>query len=123
MIGSRFSVHRRFPRTHRVRSLLSLIAVLVPSLVSAGELILPPDQVQIGQSAYSKKCASCHGRDASGASGPDVKGILPRDVTMAARGVENMPRVPLETDEAEAIAIFLMSLAPDQAKIRLGIAQ
>ena len=87
----------------------------------ASELQLPPDKIRSGETIYVRKCGACHGRDASGASAPDVQGILVSDVIESAKGVENMPPVPLEAEEAEAIAIFLMSLAPDQAKRRMSL--
>ena len=75
---------------------------MLPGVAFAEELRLPADQIEAGQSAYARRCASCHGRDASGASGPDIKGILIDDVTSAVRGVEKMPRIELDESEAAA---------------------
>ncbi len=103
-----------------MRVALILFSVLVPGPAAASDLRLPPDQIQAGEAIYARKCASCHGRDAAGASAPDIQGILASDVTSAARGVENMPKVVLADHESEDIAVFLMSLAPDQAQKRLN---
>lgn len=43
------------------------------------------------------------------------------DVQDAIKGFEAMPAVELQKGEAERIAVFLMSLAPDQARRRLGL--
>lgn len=87
----------------------------------ATELDLPSDKIRSGETVYLEKCADCHGKDATGASGPDVQGILLSDVVVAAQGIESMPEIELEAGEADAIAVFLMSLAPDQAKRRLKL--
>ena len=100
--------------------LVSLFSLLF-SFASAGELELPPNQIKVGQSLFLKKCARCHGHDASGGNAPDIQGVILRDVLESAQGEEMMPRIVLQEAEAEQIAIFLMSLAPDQARIRLGM--
>ena len=82
---------------------------------------MPKDRIESGRTLFLKKCSECHGRDASGGNAPDIQGILVRDVKDAARGVEAMPEIALKDDEAGDIAVFLMSLAPDQARIRLGL--
>lgn len=87
----------------------------------AGELELPDDQVRAGKLLYLKKCAQCHGRNAEGGNAPDIQGITLEDVVDASSGVENMPKIELQKIEAEQIAVYLMSLAPDQARIRLGL--
>ena len=104
-----------------MRYFLVFLFSLVFNFASAGELELPPSQIQVGQDLFLKKCAPCHGHDASGGNAPDIQGIILKDVREAAQGVEMMPQVMLQEAEAELIAIFLMSLAPDQARIRLGI--
>ena len=67
------------------------------------------------------KCAQCHGMDAAGGNAPDIQGVILQDVWEAIQGVEAMPEIVLREDEARQVAIYLMSLAPDQARIRLGI--
>ena len=89
--------------------------------VVAQEFPLPKDQIQVGRSLYLKKCAQCHGKDASGGSAPDIQGMLLKDVKDSAQGVEAMPEIALSGIDARRVAVFLMSLAPDQARTRLGI--
>lgn len=99
---------------------LSVVLILLSFNVLAEDLDLPEDQIRAGRSLYLKSCAKCHGKDASGGSAPDVQGMLLKDVKDAARGVEAMREIALSDEEAGDIAVFLMSLAPDQARLRLG---
>ena len=99
---------------------LFLILTLSPCAVFAEELHLPKERIEAGRTLFLKKCSQCHGNDASGGNAPDIQGILLKDVTEAARGVEAMPEIALKEVEAGHIAVFLMSLAPDQARLRLG---
>lgn len=103
-----------------MRALSIAFSVLVPNVAFGGDLQLSPEQIEAGIPIYANKCASCHGRDASGASAPDIQGVLVKDVIMAAKGVEKMPKVEISQDDAEAVATYLMSLAPDQALKRLN---
>ena len=103
-----------------MRYSLFLIPALWPCAVFAEELHLPKDRIEAGRTIFLKKCSQCHGKDASGGNAPDIQGILLKDVKEAVRGVEAMPEIALKEVEAGHIAIFLMSLAPDQARIRLG---
>ena len=104
-----------------MRFCLVLISALWPFAVYAEELNLPKGQIEAGRTVFLNKCSRCHGRDASGGNAPDIQGMLLKDVKEAARGVEAMPEIVLTEVDAGHIAIFLMSLAPDQARIRLGI--
>ena len=104
-----------------MRHALPVILALTPCTVLADELRLPSDQIQAGRVQFLEKCAQCHGKDASGGNAPNIQGILPEDVKDAARGVESMPEIALSEAEARQIAIFLMSLAPDEARARLRI--
>ncbi|MDV7141480.1 cytochrome c [Tropicimonas sp. TH_r6] len=91
------------------------------SETTAAELLLPEDQIKAGRTLFLKNCAKCHGKDASGGSAPDVQGMILKDVVESVRGVEAMPEIALSEVEAKNIAVFLMSLSPDQARLRLGI--
>lgn len=91
------------------------------SEISADDLRLPNEQIKAGRTIFLKKCAQCHGKDALGGSAPDIQGMILKDVEDSTRGVEAMPDIALSEVEAEHIAVFLMSLAPDQARLRLGI--
>jgi len=100
---------------------LFLILALSACAAGADELDLPQERIQVGRDLFLEKCSRCHGRDASGGNAPDIQGILEKDVKEAARGVEAMPEIVLSEVETGHIAIFLMSLAPDQACLRLSI--
>jgi len=96
---------------HALRAFL----VLLPAVAFADVLKLPPDQIAAGEALYLKKCRNCHGNEALGGNAPDIQ-----DVLAASEGVENMPKILLTEQEAEQIAVYLMSRAPDQARRRLG---
>lgn len=100
---------------------LFLILALSPGAVFADDFLLPKDRIQAGRALYLEKCSQCHRRDASGGNAPDIQGILLKDVKEAVRGVSDMSEIALNDVEAGHIAVFLMSLAPDQARVRLGI--
>ena len=100
---------------------LILILALSPDFALANELDLPKERIEAGRNLYIEKCARCHGKDAAGGNAPDIQGILEKDVEEAARGVEAMPEIALSEVEAGHIGIFLMSIAPDQACLRLSI--
>lgn len=99
---------------------LPLILALLPCFALANELDLPSERIDAGRNLFVEKCSRCHGKDASGGNAPDIQGILANDVKEAARGVGAMPEIALNEAEAGNIAIFLMSLAPDQARLRLS---
>lgn len=100
---------------------LPVVLILLSFNAIAEDLDLPEDQIRAGRSLYLKLCAKCHGKNASDGSAPDVQGMLLKDVKNAARGVDAMRGIALSDEEAGDIAVFLMSLAPDQARLRLGV--
>ncbi|MEP0144919.1 hypothetical protein [Nisaea sp.] len=100
---------------------LFLILALTPCATIADELDLPAESIESGRNLFLEKCSRCHGRDASGGNAPDIQGILANDVKDAARGVEAMPEIALSETKVGHIAFFLMSLARDQACLRLSI--
>ena len=104
-----------------MRILLACVFGVMSSSALAGEVRLPEDQIEAGEALYLKKCRQCHGKDALGGNAPDIQGILLQDVLNASEGVENMPKIPLQVTEAAQIAVYLMSLSPDQACVRLGL--
>ena len=104
-----------------LRCSLFVGSILWPFDLVAKELNLPRDEITAGRVVFLKMCARCHGTDASGGSAPDIQGMILKDVKDSARGVEAMPEIALSNEQAEQIAVYLMSLAPDQARLRLGI--
>lgn len=82
---------------------------------------LPPDQIAEGVAVYVDHCASCHGSDALGDSAPDIQGVILQDVKEALLGADAMPSFDLPPPSVEALTIYLMSLAPDQARARLKL--
>ena len=104
-----------------MRLLLFVAMLLSAAPAAAEEVTLPSDEFRSGRVLYLKNCAQCHGKDAAGDSAPDIQGIILADVLEAIEGVEAMPAVELQAGEATPIAVFLMSLAPDQARRRLGL--
>lgn len=100
---------------------LGFLTVFVPDTIATNGLDLPPDKIQAGQVVNLKKSQGCHGKPARAGNAPDIQGVVLKDVLEASLGVENMPKIVLKDAEPKQIAIYLMSLAPDQARIRLGL--
>lgn len=70
------------------------------------------DPIELGQSVYEGQCASCHGGELEGGSGPpldtgehDENDIL----TAIEEGPGNMPAGLVDGEEAEAVAEFILS--------------
>ncbi|AVW92251.1 c-type cytochrome [Celeribacter baekdonensis] len=72
-----------------------------------------------GQTQFVDHCAACHGLHALGGNGPDIQGSTLRDVTVATRGMDQMPEIDLSEAERRAIAVYLMSLSPEIAAQKL----
>ncbi len=103
-----------------LRCCLIVGLILWPCTVMSQELYLPKGEIEAGRILFLKICAKCHGPDASDGSARDIQGMILKDMTDAACGVEAMPKIALSDEEAGSIADYMMSLAPDQARLRLG---
>ncbi|RYH06619.1 cytochrome c [Tropicimonas sp. IMCC6043] len=114
-------LHEVVAKRSGVRFGLAFSLILWPCSVATEELHMPKGQITAGRTLFLEMCSECHGLDASGASAPDIQGMILKDVKDAARGVEAMPEIELSDEDATSIAVFLMSLSPDEARLRLGI--
>jgi mono/diheme cytochrome c family protein len=72
-----------------------------------------------GQTQFVDHCAACHGLHALGGNGPDIQGATLNDVVISTRGMDQMPEIDLSEAEQQAIATYLMSLAPEIAAQKL----
>ena len=61
------------------------IAAAFPLAVPAADLNFIPEEIDAGQAVYAKKCARCHGQNASGRGASNIQGIIVQDVKDAAR--------------------------------------
>jgi len=70
------------------------------------------DPIELGESVYEGQCASCHGGDLEGGSGPplDTGDYDENDIiTAIEEGPGSMPEDLVEGEEAEAVAEFIIS--------------
>jgi ubiquinol-cytochrome c reductase cytochrome c subunit len=83
-----------------------------------------PAQIAAGERLFEANCASCHGQDASGGTGPNLVGVGPATVDfwvstgrmpLAAADVEASPKPPRFNErQSQALAAFVNSLgSPD----------
>ncbi|TVP85003.1 MAG: cytochrome c [Alkalicoccus sp.] len=70
------------------------------------------DPIELGESVYEGQCASCHGGELEGGSGPplDTGDYDENDIiTAIEEGPGSMPADLVEGEEAEAVAEFIIS--------------
>jgi mono/diheme cytochrome c family protein len=103
-----------------MKYLLALCLFALPGFAEETALT-DPALIATGQQAFLDYCSACHGEEALGENGPDIQGSILKDVTMAVKGIDQMPEIWLEDGEPEAIAAFLMSLDPKVAEIKLRL--
>lgn len=68
--------------------------------------------VAAAEEIYQKACATCHGKELSGASGPDLRALdLDQDevADIAVNGHGTMPAGLVEEDEAQVVAEWILS--------------
>lgn len=97
-----------------IMRLLSLLALCVATV-----LALPCWADDRGRAQFVEHCAACHGRYALGGNGPDIQGSTLNDVVIATHGMDQMPEIDLSEAERQAIAAYLMALAPEIAAQKL----
>jgi len=68
--------------------------------VAAGKLLFEETAGDVG-------CASCHGMDAKGDAGPDIRGRTADDIHYAKENVEDMNFLELTDQDIEAVAAYL----------------
>ena len=90
-------------------------AALVPGVVAAATA---PADVAAGQAIYGKICASCHGGQGEGVSGPALKGLSKRlGLNKTIEWIENpsakMPKLypaPLDAQAVKNVAAYVQGL-------------
>lgn len=68
---------------------------------------------EAGRTTFLQYCAPCHGKDASGGSTPDIRGLPKEDIAMAIQGVDQMPEIPVPKELFGGLADYLGSLIAD----------
>lgn len=69
------------------------------------------ETVKSAEELYQKSCASCHGKELAGASGPDLRNLdLPEDeiADIAVNGHGTMPAGLLDDEEGKIVAKWLL---------------
>lgn len=92
---------------------LVIMAGLAPSLLSGqtGDLIAK-GEVIFQETAGGVGCQLCHGPDATGVIGPDIREKTAEDIRAAIMGVAEMDIVDLTEDEIRSVAAYLVTLRP-----------
>lgn len=97
--------------SHPTRLVALLLAtIMLPAGVQA-DTELAPDvaagKVIFEETAGGVGCASCHGMDASGDIGPDIRGRTALDILDQLAANEQMQFIQLTDDEVEKVAAYL----------------
>lgn len=90
------------------RELLKILVVLFVFSFAFAEPMT--EGVGQGRETFLVYCAPCHGKDASGGSTPDIRGLPREDIAMAVQGVDQMPPLDIADEDLDAIATYLFSL-------------
>lgn len=94
----------------------------VPTPTVAGAAVTPTPSttkdplVSRGEEVFQKTaggvgCQACHGRDARGDIGPDIRGATLSRISLALSTVEQMAFIKLSLGEVQAVAAYLQSPA------------
>ncbi|MHC0051863.1 c-type cytochrome [Actibacterium sp. D379-3] len=70
---------------------------------------LAPIQAQ-GQVVFEESCAACHGHDAAGDTGSDIRAAPRHLVAWAIKGSDDMPEIDLSKAELDAVVAYLAHL-------------
>ncbi len=97
----------------RKRQMLEAAAVAAPDArppAAAGlsDVVVRGEQIFL-KTAGGVGCASCHGIEARGLVGPDIRGRTASQIASALSSVEPMRFITLSAEEIEAVAAFLAS--------------
>jgi mono/diheme cytochrome c family protein len=94
-----------------IRGAVRVILVFGAFNVAGAEPV--SDDHNPGQKTFLQYCAPCHGKDASGGSTPDIRGLSKEDLVMAVQGVDQMPSIDITDDDLDSISVYLLSLIPN----------
>lgn len=86
------------------RSLFTILIIAATSTAADPE---------VGRELVARICSECHGADAAGDIGPDIRGKSRRQIKYAVRGFDEMPTIDLTSDQIDGLAAYLQSLRVD----------
>ncbi|WP_226551041.1 c-type cytochrome [Celeribacter naphthalenivorans] len=98
-----------------------IFTFLTPPALAQEVDFADPALIDAGKEVFTDFCMACHGEEALGGNGPDIQGAILSDVTQAIRGTDQMEPVELVDGEPEAVAAYLMALAPKVAEIKMRL--
>lgn len=90
---------------HTASVLISSFAIVSPAWAGTSDTLLVE-----GQEIYVAQCAECHGADARGDIGSDIRGVARGRLTRALKGFDEMPPIDLGDAEVDALAAWLYQL-------------
>lgn len=83
-------------------------------IMNSQEELIARGQELFQETAGGVGCAMCHGADASGDSGPEIRDMSIDDIQLALKNNEQMSFINLSPDEIEAVAAYLGYLATNE---------
>ncbi|MDO8567601.1 MAG: c-type cytochrome [Dehalococcoidales bacterium] len=108
------------PQTPPVATVVPPTTSPAPTSAAPATPATPPapkagDLLSKGEDLFQRKasgvgCAGCHGVDAYGAIGPNIRGSSAQEITEALKTVASMNFIKLTNDEVEAISAYLKYL-------------
>jgi mono/diheme cytochrome c family protein len=84
---------------------------VAPTPASTKDPLIAQGEEVFQKTAGGVGCQLCHGRDARGVIGPDIRGATVSRVALAMSTVEQMAFIKLSIEEVQAVAAYLQSLA------------
>lgn len=95
--------------------LLAACSSGLPSSPVPSPTLAPPEVIARGEDIFQRTaggrgCAACHGKDARGQVGPDIRGRSASDIRRALKSVDLMQFISLTDDEIEAVVAYLQFL-------------
>lgn len=87
------------------------LAILAVSFAQSGAADVktgaPEGDRRPGRVLFEQECAGCHGEDASGDAGADIRGMTAWNIRWALNGVDDMGGIELGSAEIAALAAYL----------------
>ena len=97
-----------------------LLCLPAPPSRAGGALPGTEGDIRAGETAFAEHCQACHGEKAAGGNSPNIQGVTLPELRVALQGIEEMPEFKLDPAVTQQLAAYLMSLAPEEARKRLG---
>lgn len=88
-----------------------VVSPATPKAPPTGDPLIAKGEEVFQRTAGGVGCQACHGRDARGAVGPDIRGATVTRISSALSSVEQMAFIKLSPEEVQAVSAYLQFLA------------